>query len=375
MTATIDSQTPTLHVFLGTKAQLIKTAPLLRILQSRGLDFTLIDSGQHAAITHDLRDELEVRTPDVMLGPATNVDTYWAAAKWAAKQISLLRSRSVAREKVFGGRDGIVIVHGDTLSTLFSCLLARRAGLRVAHLESGLRSGKLTHPFPEEAIRIVVMKLASYLYAPSPEAVQNLEDLDVKGEIVPIDGNTTHEALAWSLKDNADTGGPVVATMHRVENLRSRQRVELFVQTLLRIAHDRPVRFVLHGPTMQTLSKGNALERLQAAGVAIDHLLPHEEFVEAISQAPFVITDGGSIQEEAGHIGVPTLLWRDRTERNDGIDRNVIISHYDDTVISDFLTNFATYRREPNFPENSPSSAVADHLTAALAHMTGHLPH
>lgn len=236
-----------IHVFLGTKAQYIKTAPLLRLLDASGLPYRLIDSGQHAALAVGLREELGVRTPDHVLASGRDVTSIPQAAGWAAKLFARLLDGRRLRREVFGGHGGVCVVHGDTPSTLLSTLMARRAGLAVAHLEAGLRSRHLLHPFPEELIRVVVMRLASLLFAPDAEAVDNLRRMRVRGRIVALPGNTVAEALAHELdapvtaSDGHDDAGAVVVTMHRVENLNRRERVESLVSLVERLADRKSV--------------------------------------------------------------------------------------------------------------------------------------
>ena len=355
-----------IHVFLGTKAQYIKTAPLLRLLDAEGVDYRLIDSGQHAALSVGLREELGVRAPDHLLTEGRDITSIPQAMRWAAGIAVKLLNRRRLRADVFGGRGGVCVVHGDTPSTLLSTLMARRAGLRVAHLEAGLRSGHLLHPFPEELIRVVVMRLAHLLFAPDDEAVANLGRMRVRGHVVPLPGNTVIEALHHELAHRGPpTDGPVVVTMHRVENLNRRERVEQLVSLVERIAQKRPVRFVQHGPTIDTLRRRGADERLRRAGVELLPLAPHGEFVAMLASAPFVITDGGSIQEECALLGTPTLLWRAATERADGVGRNVVVSGYDRTTIEAFLTDPQAYRHPPQDTGATPSRVVLDHLEPA----------
>jgi UDP-N-acetylglucosamine 2-epimerase len=185
-----------LHVFLGTKAQYIKTAPLLRLMDERAVDYRLIDSGQHAALSAGLRRELGVRDPDHVMGGSRDVDTIAQALRWSAGLGAQLRSASTLREEVFGGDGGICVVHGDTPSTFLSALMAKRAGLRTAHLEAGLRSRRLLHPFPEELIRLAVMRASDLLFAPDEQAVLNLRELRLRGEVLPVSANTVGRAAA-----------------------------------------------------------------------------------------------------------------------------------------------------------------------------------
>lgn len=356
-----------IHVFLGTKAQYIKTAPLLRLMDQRGVDYRLIDSGQHAALSTGLRSELGVRPPDYVLGGAEDVTTVRQALLWAGDLGARLAGSRWLRREVFGGDGGIVVVHGDTPSTLLSTLMARRAGLRVAHLEAGLRSHRLLHPFPEEMIRLAVMRTSDVLFAPDPAAVANLEALRVRGDIVPVSGNTVVEALHYAIEGtHPDSRGPAVVTMHRVENLRIRRRIEQLVALACATAARRDVLWVLHGPTEETFHRLRLDKTLRAAGVQLSGLMPHKEFAQTLAHAPFIITDGGSIQEEAALLGVPTLLWRLTTERSDGLGENVVLSHYDPGVAARFVADPEAWRRPPKVGEACPSEEILAELLARL---------
>ena len=352
-----------IHVFLGTKAQYIKTAPLLRLLEERGVEYRMIDSGQHGALSVGLREELGVRPPDHVLAAGIDITRIPQAVWWAAKLAAKLIRRGVLKREVFAGRGGVCVVHGDTPSTLLSTLMAKRAGLQVAHLEAGLRSSRLLHPFPEELIRVIVMRIADLLFAPDEQALANLRRMQVKGEVVALPGNTVVESLQHELDGrDAAADGAVIVTMHRVENLNRRERVEELVGTVERIVRDHPVRFVQHGPTIDTLRRRGFDRRLRAAGVELVGLAPHGEFVTMLRAAPFVITDGGSIQEECALLGTPTLVWRGATERNDGIGANVVLSRYDRATVARFLADPQRYRRPPADTAATPSQVVLAHL-------------
>jgi UDP-N-acetylglucosamine 2-epimerase len=354
-----------IQVFIGTKAQYIKTAPLLRLMDARGVEYRLIDSGQHAGLAGGLRAELGVREPDVYLGGGEDVASIPAALGWSLRTLSMAWSADRVRARVFGGRGGICVVHGDTPSTFVAAVLARRAGLALAHLEAGLRSGSLWHPFPEEAIRVVVMRMAALLFAPGPEAAANLRMMKVGGRVVQLAGNTSAEALAAS-ELGPVPAGPVVATMHRVENLHRAARLRAFCDLIRRVAGSEQVVLVMHPPTGAALAAAGCDRALTAAGVKLVPLQAHHRFVEMLAAAPYVITDGGSVQEECAILGVPTLLWRDRTERPDGIGGNVVLSHYSPTSIDAFLADPDRLRRPPRRPDISPSSEILEVLLSEL---------
>lgn len=356
-----------LHVFIGTKAQYVKTAPVLRVLDERGVDYRLIDSGQHARLSAGLRKELGVREPDHVLGGESDIESVPQAVRWTLQLAAELPSRRRLRDDVFGGDGGICVVHGDTPSTLLSTLMARRAGLRVAHLEAGLRSHSLLHPFPEEAIRLVVMRWSDLLFAPDATAVANLEAMRVRGRIVPVGANTSVDAVRASTGEPVAPGsGPIVVLMHRVENLHRRKVVDQLVRWVLQLAERHEVRFVVHGPTRDVLARIGADRALRDRGVELVPLQPHGKFVRMLAAAPLVITDGGSIQEECALLGVPTLVWRARTERPDGIGANVVLAAYDDAVVAEFVADPERYRRPPASLDRSPSSGIVDVLLAEL---------
>lgn len=349
-----------IHVCIGTKAQYIKTAPLLRELDLADVPYRLIDTGQHAAFSQGLRSELQVRAPDIMLGGSQDVKTIVGALLWAIKLLAMLiRSRTV-RETVFDGQGGICVLHGDTPSTLIGLALARRAGIEIAHLEAGLRSHSLVNPFPEELIRLIVMKRADLLFAPSSEAAHNLQTLGVKGQVVELPTNSTVEALA-AAQSEGDVESRAVVTLHRVENLHRKRRLEALVDVVSELASVYPVLFVMHPPTEGAMNERMKVQ-LRLAGVEMRKLMPHSEFISYLAAAPFVITDGGSIQEECALLGVPTLLWRERTERPDGLNRNVVLSHYRREAVDDFMAALEDRRYRRSEPQEKPSRLVLDHL-------------
>ena len=198
-------------------------------MDRRGVPYRLIETGQHGAYLPGLREHLDVREPDVSLGGDSDADTLPAAARWALGLARSLTSRNDLRSRVFGNQDGICLVHGDTPSTLLATLMARRAGLPVAHLESGLRSGSFRHPFPEELIRVLVMRRSATCFAPDAAAAANLWSMGLAARIVETSGNTGLEALRDAVADVEPGSGPVVATMHRVENLHNAGRFDGFL--------------------------------------------------------------------------------------------------------------------------------------------------
>ena len=373
-----------IHVFIGTRAEYIKMAPLLWRMESAGLPYRLIDSGQHADRSQVFRDELGLRAPDYAMGGTRSVDSVPAAVWWAAGLSRRLALRRRLGRAVFGGHAGICVVHGDTPTTLIGSLMAKRAGLALAHVEAGLRTHRWLHPFPEEIVRVAVDRLADLLFAPNATAADDLRRRRVRGRIITGSANTVSDtlraALKWpasgpptALDTTLNTAGgarshnsprrphPVVVTMHRVENLHRRRRRQALVQTIIRLAQTIPVRWYVHEPTRRALGiTGQA--GVEASGVELVPMVAHAKFVRALARAPFAITDGGSIQEECALLGVPVLLWRDRTDRTDGLGENAVLSRYDPAIVEAFLAHPERFRRARRLPKSSPSEEILEVL-------------
>tara|TARA_B100000686_G_C16763566_1_gene960342 strand:- start:729 stop:1820 length:1092 start_codon:yes stop_codon:yes gene_type:complete len=356
-----------IHVLLGTKAELIKLAPVLAEFDRREITYRLVETGQHAAHLPGLCRELGVREPDLRLGGTADIDSIWRALKWMTSLLKLLFHKKKLSNQIFDDAGGVCLVHGDTPSTLVATLLARRAGLKVAHLESGLRSGDFRNPFPEELIRVLVMRRADIAFTPTPEATRNLKSMMTQAQIVETSGNTGAEALRKHLINVVPGSGPIIATLHRVENLHRKSRFEGFLNLLSELAESgQDVLFVVHPPTALVLDERGTRLTLKNAGVRISELLPFSDFVVSLCEAPFVITDGGSIQEECARLGTPCLLWRSRTERPDGLGANVVVSGYDQDTTELFLNNPDIHRQPIKFDDGQPSVEVVDSLLVML---------
>lgn len=365
-----------ISLIYGTKAQFIKMMPIVWELERRGIPHGLIDTGQHESISSDLRREYGIRPPDCDLGHRySNVNTLGRGMVWFASSLYHYAVRGErARKHLFGGDCGIALVHGDTASTVLAAVIAKRAGQKVMHIEAGLRSWSLVNPFPEEMVRIMVMRMSDYLIAPSTQACDNLSAMALNGRSWCIEGNTGLDVIAADLKRQpkeaaVPEGRYCVITIHRMETLYNRWRLENVVETVLAAQEKAQVQFVQHGPTVRRLARYGMLDRLKSAGVRLLDLMAHTGFVHLLNGAEFVITDGGSVQEEASYLGVPCLLMRLRTERADGLGGNVVLSKMNPATIDSFLDEYQRHRRPAvDFERIRPSSEIVDILVSELGH-------
>ena len=365
---------PRISLFLGTKAQFIKMIPVAWELEARGLPYRLINTGQHESISSDLRKQYGIRDPDHSLGDKrSDVNTLGRGMVWLGSNLAryAVRGRRT-RRLLFGDVDGVVLVHGDTASTLLTTLIAKRAGQKVMHIEAGLRSWRLLNPFPEELVRILVMRMADYLIAPSSQAYGNLSVMGLAGHSWPVGGNTGMDIVGADLKrgpghSDGDRQPYCVATIHRMETLYNRSRLKTVVDAILKARETLPVVFIQHGPTARRLVAYKLLEKLERARVRQTGLIDHAGFVRLLNGAEFVLTDGGSVQEEASYLGVPCLLMRMATERPDGLGENVVLSEMIAERIEAFIANYQQYRRTPvDFEKVRPSTEIVDILETVV---------
>jgi UDP-N-acetylglucosamine 2-epimerase (non-hydrolysing) len=330
---------PGVLVLIGTKAQFIKTAPVLREMDARGIRYRLVYTGQHSETFDLLEAAFGTRPPDEVLVPTFEASTHVSFLSWTLRYWRAVWRRMRSPE----WRDcNIGLVHGDTASTLFGALALRLAGLPVAHVEAGLRSSRWLEPFPEEIIRRLVSRLSQLHFAPDAEAAANLKKAG--GRVVNTEGNTLKDALLLALEQGAAQRGPdttepyAVVSMHRSENLSNRAVFVMLMQAVVETAQRIPVRFVLHPATRERIRASGWLPRLQAAeGVQLLERMGYPDFVRLLLGSRFLMTDGGSNQEEAAMMGLPTLLLRRTTERGDGLGANVELSQLEPERIRDFV--------------------------------------
>lgn len=369
-TGVAEPASPGLLVLVGTKAQFIKTAPLLREFDRRQLAYRLIYTGQHSETFSALEEAFGTRTADDHMVPGTEADSAPGLVGWAMKftLAALRRIRSGAWRGAPWG-----LVHGDTASTLLSALALRAAGVRVAHVEAGLRSPRLLSPFPEEIVRRGVSRLADLHLAPDAAAVANL--LGARGRVVDTGGNTLLDALRLALErlrpedGQGGQGGYAVVSLHRTENLGSAAVFRVLMADVEATSRQLPVRFVLHPVTRRKLQRTGWMDRLSAQpGITLLERTDYVSFVSLMLGARLLMTDGGSNQEEAAMLGLPTILMRTATERPDGLEGGgVVLSGLDSGVVAEFVARHAgngwTIRELP--AEGSPSAVIADELAPA----------
>ncbi|MDD5638490.1 MAG: UDP-N-acetylglucosamine 2-epimerase (non-hydrolyzing) [Candidatus Pacebacteria bacterium] len=355
-----------IHIILGTRAQLIKMMPVMKELQNRKMEYNFIFLAEHKETISSILKEFHIKSPDIIIGDLnkdiTNIITM---ISWS---LSVLVYTIINKKKIFkNNRKGIVLVHGDAPPCLLGALMAKVANLKVGHIESGLRSFNLFNPFPEEVVRILTFNLCDYFFCPNKWAIMNLKKY--KGLKINTNGNTLLDSLRLALKENNEIYIKIpktkycIVSIHRFENIFNRERLENIIRIIENIAKQIKILFVLHPPTKKNLEKFNFLSRLDKNNnIELRPRYSYFNFIKLLYEAEFIVTDGGSNQEESYYLGKPCLVMRKTTERKEGLDKNVVISKYDKKIIEDFINNYQEYKSNSLNFNISPSKIIVDYL-------------
>jgi len=307
-----------LAIVVGTRPEIIKLAPVIRACLARDVPFLVLHTGQHYSFELDgvFFEQLELPRPKHNLNVGSGSHGF---------QISAIMS---GIESILDAeRPDEVLVEGDTNSVLAAGLAANKLGLRVGHVEAGLRS--YDRSMPEEINRILVDHLAEDLFAPTKRARDILLGEGIEPERVHVTGNTAVDEVLHQ-RGRVDPE-PVlamfdvhpsqyaVATVHRAENVSDPERLRGIFEGFARVASalDVPVLVALHPRTSQRLSE---LGVAVAPSVSLLPPLGYHEFLALHAGAGLMLTDSGGLQEEACTLGVPCVTLRDNTERPESIE-------------------------------------------------------
>jgi UDP-N-acetylglucosamine 2-epimerase (non-hydrolysing) len=368
-----EAAVPRLYFFVGTTAELIKVMPVMRACADGGLPFVLVASGQNDIRGSELLPFCGKERADVVLHEGPIRKSAAGLLAWFLR--TFLRSSWRLRGLLSRHRRGeaVMVVHGDTVSTVMGAMLARLYGLRVAHVEAGLRSFDYLHPFPEEIDRVITSRLADLHLCPNAWAVGNLAAR--RGRKIDTGHNTLLDALALA---NAQPVVPQVLrelgarpyfvfVMHRQENLLNSSLARTLVETVIAQSRRHHCVFILHHLTEVALEEMGLAQRVHSQPtITAVRRLPYMEFMQVLAGCEYVVTDGGSNQEECYYLGKPCLVLRKVTERTEGLGANVMLSGLDFARIDEFLRDPVRYRRPPVMPRQSPSHIVAEALREAV---------
>jgi UDP-N-acetylglucosamine 2-epimerase (non-hydrolysing) len=359
-----------IHFVIGTRAQLFKMAPIMRECEKRGYKWRWVYTAQHKETIEETLKAFELKKADYILFDwDTEAKTMSKVWYWFGKTMLQLSKG----KKILGGYTGknhIVLTHGDTLTTWWGALLGKLYGCKVMHVESGLRSFNLMKPFPEEINRLITFRLTDVYACPGKWAMGNLKKY--KGKKINTVENTQMDVLRFGLEkcETADIKIPkekyVVASIHRYENIFKEERFNEIVDRTEDIAKIFPVYWVQHPATKEQLDKLPGIKKRLVKNKRITLLprLEYLQFIKMVKHSEFVITDGGGNQEELFHLGKPTLIFRNETERQEGLGLTAVISKLDTDIINNFVKNYDKHRIRPFSKKAKPTETITDALKA-----------
>lgn len=301
-------------VVYGTRPEVIKLAPVIHELK-RQTNTTIMtcSTGQHRELTQQMLTSFGISS-DI------NLDVMAEGQSLEQLTVRLLTKISALIEDI---QPHMVIVQGDTTTAYAAALAAFYKHVPVAHVEAGLRTYDMGHPFPEEFNRQSISKIAHWHFAPSAGAKANLEKEGVPSDRIWVTGNTSIDALLHVLKKNvaeSPLSHPyILLTTHRREN--QGEGLMRIAQAVHSISFQNPhIHFLV---PLHPNPKVRGTLKLSLAPLPNVHLvdaLSYVDFITALKHCLFVLSDSGGVQEEAPSLGKPVLVLRETTEREEAID-------------------------------------------------------
>jgi UDP-N-acetylglucosamine 2-epimerase (non-hydrolysing) len=365
------SSKKTVAVIVGTRPEAIKLAPVIRSLQaSKSLQPLTISTSQHAEMTTQIFSSFGI-TPDLDLRVMRPRQSLW--------DLTALLSTSLG-EMFSGNRIDAVVVQGDTTSAFVGGLCAFYHKIPVAHVEAGLRSHDRYSPFPEELNRTMLSRLASWHFAPTEFSASLLRAENIPEESIFVSGNTVVDALQWMISHSTASHLPagvpensqqlILVTCHRRENIGAPMRsVALAIKHLSEMHPEIHFLFPMHpNPSVrENVTPVLAGQR----GISLCEPLNHDEFLSALRQSRFVLSDSGGVQEEATALGKPVLVLRRETERPEGVTAGTL--RLIGTEVQDIIQETETLLTDPAAYEAMTKGSnvfgdghAAEHITRIL---------
>ncbi len=306
--------------FVGTRPECLKIASVVRaVREQKHLDCWLVNSGQHSAMVRRSLAQCQLRADSDLTPIRANISLSHAIRDLREQMQAIILDQQPAA----------VMVQGDTSTAYAGSLAARTTGVRLVHVEAGLRTTHPYRPFPEEMFRRRIATMAHLHFAPTALAAANLCGEGVPASQIHICGNTIIDLLRehCELRDESRARRPVLPngcrrlitlTLHRRENYgRGLDTVCSAVLDLLDAEHD----LALICPVHPNPAVGNRIRRMLSNHPRIQLTEPmnYAPFVELLKRSALIITDSGGIQEEAPYLGVPVLVVRENTERPESL--------------------------------------------------------
>lgn len=366
---------PKIMTVYGTRPEAIKVAPLIKALEAdKRLQSIAVSTGQH----REMLDQV-----NKMFGITPKID------------LSIMRPGQTLNgivSRVIGELDAVldsvapdaVVVHGDTSTAMAAAIASFNREIPVIHLEAGLRTANLFSPFPEEANRRLISRVASLNLAPTSTAKENLLREGAPADSIVVTGNTVIDALfeasGWDtkfedarLQQIAESGQRMVlVTTHRRENIGTMSAIGRALRTLAERYPETAFVLPAHLNPKVRAAVFPQIEGL--TNVLVTDPLPYNEFTKLMSVATIVLTDSGGVQEEAPGLGKPVLVMRSNTERPEALEAGTVrlVGTDEERIVSEtsrLLDDEAAYAEMANAVNPYGDGRAAGRSVAAIAQL------
>ncbi len=352
----------------GARPNFMKVAPIWAEMQRRPSEFApvIVHTGQHydAAMSDAFFDDLGLPKPDIHLGVGSGSHAVQTARIMTAFEPIVLEQKP----------DWVVVV-GDVNSTIACALVCAKLGVKVAHVEAGLRSRDRT--MPEEINRILTDAISDLLFTTSQDADENLMQEGVSDDKIRFVGNVmidslqAHLEIAERSKVRIDLGVEgsdyAVLTLHRPSNVDDRTTLAGIIDALIAISEKLPIIFPVHPRTRAKIDEFGFDKNIAASGLRLIDPLGYIDFLRLYSGAKLVLTDSGGLQEETTVLGIACLTLRHNTERPITIElgTNVLVGTDPDKIkqaASDALSKPTTKTNIPPLWDGKAAGRICNEL-------------
>jgi UDP-N-acetylglucosamine 2-epimerase (non-hydrolysing) len=301
---------------VGARPNFMKVAPIVAAMKRRSSEFQsfMVHTGQHydPRMSDAFFSDLDMPEPDIYLGVGSGSHAVQTGTVMQALEPVLLKEKP----------DWVLVV-GDVNSTLAGALVCAKLGIKVAHVEAGLRSRDRT--MPEEINRLLTDQISDLLLTPSRDGDANLLAEGVPEERIRFVGNVMIDSLLGNLERarksstladlNLSGKDYALLTLHRPSNVDQKDGFGGILDSLREIARQMPIVFPAHPRTRKMIHELGLSEKVERAGLKVIEPVGYLGFVQLLERARLVLTDSGGIQEETTVLGVPCITLRETTER------------------------------------------------------------
>ncbi len=365
-----------IYFFIGTEAEFIKVFPVIIECQNNGAVCNIIASGQNDITKSRIMKFIKLNGKFVELSKEESITkNAIGLMKWFIKT-KKLAAKVIGDE--FGRKElqgAYMVIHGDTVSTMMGAMVGKKLGMRVCHVEAGLRSHNLFNPFPEEIDRLISSRMSEIHFAPGDEPARNLKN--VKGQVIDTKQNTLIDSLRFS--ENIPVDGDIaeifnddyfVFVMHRQENLANKRFVCDVVAEIINTSKQYKCVFILHEITKNALQKFGIMDMLDKEdNIILQPRVDYFDFMKLLRNARFVITDGGSNQEELFYMNKPCLIMRKTTERKEGLGKNARLFNGDASDIRKFVNEYKSGKIGRGGTANERPSRLISNILVGQHHI------